>query len=257
MARIRPSWTPESADFAFSSRTLGHDIVSTVNLTVSALWWYHPVGGAASTAQAFVWDQASTTLLASSDVVNATGWSAGWQSLPLTATLNATASTVYTIGVGVLGNLGFDGDDLGSDITDAGGHVTAKSSPGGRFVNGSASAYPNSSFGGMFGVDLEFEVDSGIEVPVGMATETDSGFSFGRVKTRAIGTATDTSSAFTFGRRKGKLLGIAAEADTALTLGGAEEPVGASPPLVSSTVSGRHTSSTQGRLISSTIGGRL
>lgn len=83
--------------------------------------------------------------------------------------------------------------------------------------NSAAGTYPANTFGATcYFVDVVF--GSGFTAALGVATETDSAITLGKIKSRAVGVAAETDTALALVASKRRQLGINEETDTARAL---------------------------------------
>lgn len=158
MSRIRPTWTPESVDGTAQAHVLGFDFSSDIAVSITGIWWWQPATGGPASVTARLFDQATQVQLGSG---TGSGLTAGaWNLVALSAPYDASAGVAYTAAVGSTGGTGYDGNDLAAPIIDPTGHVTIPASRG-RFINGTTTAFPTSTWGGMHGVDVEFTSSAG------------------------------------------------------------------------------------------------
>ena len=159
MTRIRPTWTPPSSDSG-GNASLGFSVSSDVAFTASGVWWFQPSdAGRPTTVQGQLYDEGSQALLADSGTVDATGFATGdWNFVEFADPFPCDPSTLYVVSCYRPGSIRYDGDDLAADIVSDDGHLTIPAHAG-RFKNATGAAYPNTTWDGMHGVDLEYTVD--------------------------------------------------------------------------------------------------
>lgn len=155
MASIRPTWTPPlngSGHFAF-----GIDVDWTVDVSISAVRWWHPSGEATADVLVKVWDQATETELAAKTrlaaaIVN------GWNQVTLDSPVPVTAGVTYTISGETTGAHGYTNSES-PPFTSPDGLATIVQT---RYQGG--GGYPATEWGaGQHGVDVEYSEDAPVE----------------------------------------------------------------------------------------------
>lgn len=154
MATIFGKPTPPSNDGGVAtSRELGFDLLSDVNPSLTGVWYYR-LAGAPATCKAIVYQRPALTVLNSTDSGALVD---GWNLITLSSAVPLAAGVTYTACV-FLGPcvIGYDGSGLTSDVVSADTHMRAVAGTG-RFGNNLAvPTYPDQSWSGSWGIDVEY-----------------------------------------------------------------------------------------------------
>jgi hypothetical protein len=141
-----PEFTSNAGDYTF-----GFQFSSDVAITVEGVWWYQATGGPTSVT-ARLYNSTGSTVHASG---TNSSLSAGWNLVAFGSSYAASASTDYVAAVEITDVHGYDSSGLPKTSPD--GHVTIPTN-GGRYESGHVGYPDASSWSGLHGIDLEYEV---------------------------------------------------------------------------------------------------
>lgn len=157
--RVRESWTPPNLDSSSQDRNLAFLFSVSENRRTNGLFWYQPNDvNKPTSVRAILYNSDGSSILADSGTVDATGFPTNaWTFVPFTSNYDLVPGQTYVADFFLTGCIRYDPDDLSlTPILSSDGIVTIPVN-GSRFLN-AAQAFPTSSYGGMFGMDLSFYI---------------------------------------------------------------------------------------------------
>lgn len=187
--------TPDSADNAEDTYTMGTEMVFAVDGTITAVRWRSATNAIGTSPSALVYNTAGTLLASKAAGVLTPG--GVWNTITLDTPLAVTAGTYYVPAIGpinrysALGGMHASGNVTNGNITapqnGVGGHKN------GRFAASAVATFPNSSGGAGYFVDVLFEAAEtevfGAGASAAIADET----AVGLVRTFGVGASAGLS----------------------------------------------------------------